>query len=190
MADNQVTDYHSTPYFRGVEAIRKNWGWFFVLGLALIVLGVLAISSAFYTTLLSVVVIGAVLMVAGIVQVIQGFMAKKWTGLALSLLLGILYFVTGFVCVARPGVAAIAFTLWIAAFCFVAGLFRMLSSALQRFEHWGWVFFNGLITFILGILIFADWPISGLWVIGLFIGIDLVLAGWTWVLLACSAKKG
>ena len=180
----------STPQFRAVEEFRKNWSWFFAMGLALIALGVLAISAAYYTTVFSVVIFGALLIAGGIVQIVQAFMARKWTGLAVSLLLGVLYLVTGFISVIRPEAAAIALTLWIAAFCLVAGLFRMISSILQRYEHWGWVFFNGLVTFVLGIFILADWPISGLWVIGLFIGIDLVLAGWVWVLLSLSAKKG
>jgi uncharacterized membrane protein HdeD (DUF308 family) len=116
-------------------------------------------------------------------------MASKWSGLFLSLLLGILYIITGLLCIANPRMAAITLTLWIAALCFVIGLFKMITSLMLRFEHWGWVFFNGLITFILGALIYANWPVSGLWVIGLFIGIDLILAGWTWVLLSLGLHK-
>lgn len=190
MADQQIPEYSITPDFRAVEGIRKNWNWFFSLGLVLIVLGVLAISAAYYTTVFSVIIFGAVLVAAGIVQIVQAFMARKWTGLAVSILLGILYLVTGVIILIRPEMAAVALTLWIAAFCLVAGLFRMITSVLHRFEGWGWIFFNGLITFLLGIFILADWPISGLWVIGLFVGIDLLLAGWTWLLLSLAAKKG
>ncbi len=190
MADRQISEYNVTPHFRAVDEIRKNWSWFFVLGLVLIALGALAIGAAYYTTVFSVILFGVVLVVAGIVQIVQGCLARRWTGVAVGLLLGILYLATGFISLVRPEVAAVALTLWIAAFCLVAGLFRIFTSVIQRYEHWGWVFFNGLVTFLLGGFILADWPISGLWVIGLFVGIDLLLAGWTWLLLSLAAKKG
>ena len=60
---------------------------------------------------------------------------------------------------------------------------------MMRFEHWGWVLFNGLITFVLGLMIYQQWPLAGLWIIGLFVGIDMILSGWSWLLLSLSARK-
>ena len=174
--------------FREIEEVQKNWGWFFALGLLLLFLGAGVISASSYATIFSVFLFGLFLVAAGIVQVIQSFLARKWSGLFLLLLLGTLYLITGFICVTKPTTAAVALTLWIAAFCFIVGLFRMLTALILRFDHWGWVFFNGLVTFILGAIIYADWPISGLWVIGLFIGVDMILAGWSWLLLALAAR--
>lgn len=174
--------------FKAIESVRKNWGWFLALGILLILLGCSIIGSSYFATLFSMFVFGIFLLCAGVVQVFQGFMAQKWSGLFLSLFLGILYIVTGFLCLVRPETAAISMTLWIAGFCFIAGIFKMLAAVLIRFEQWGWVFFNGLVTFLLGAMIFADWPLSGLWVIGLFIGVDLILAGWSWVILSITAR--
>ena len=176
-----------TNYFRDVEEIKENWGWFLALGILLIVLGSGIISTSYYATIFSIIFLGVFLIGAGIVQIIQTFMARKWSGVFLSLLLGLLYLVVGFLCVSRPEITAINLTLWIAAFCFIAGLFRMFSSLILRFNQWGWVFFNGVVTFILGILIYSNWPISGLWVIGLFLGIDMILTGWSWVVLSLTA---
>lgn len=178
-----------SQHFRDIPGIRSNWGWFFLLGLLLILLGGFLISSGFYGTLLSVMFFGALLVGAGLVQIVQAFLARRWSGLLLSLLLGVLYIVTGFLCISSPGLTALNLTLFIAGFCFVIGLFRMISSLMLHFEQWGWVFFNGLITFILGILIYSQWPVSGLWVIGLFVGIDMILSGWTWILLSFSARQ-
>lgn len=177
------------PHFQEIKTVQKNWGWFLALGILLVILGCLAISTSVYTTILSVVILGAFLIVAGLVQVFQAFMARAWSGFFLSLLLGVLYVVTGILCLAKPAVMAVGLTLWIAAFFFIAGIFRMCTSAYLRFRHWGWIFFNGLVTFILGVLIISEWPISGLWVIGLFIGIDLIFAGWAWVLLSLTARQ-
>jgi len=178
-----------STYLRDVDDIKKNWGWFLALGFLLIALGAAVISSSYYATVFSVILFGFFLIAAGIIQIAQAFLARKWSGLFLSLLLGVLYIVTGFLCVTKPTVTAVGLTLWIAAFCFIAGLFRMLSSAILRFDQWGWVFFNGLVTFILGIIIYSDWPVSGLWVIGIFIGVDLILSGWSWIILALAARN-
>lgn len=177
-----------TNYFGEIEDVRKNWGWFLALGVLLVILGVSVISSSVYATVFSVMLFGVFLLVSGIVQIIQAFLARKWSGLFLTLLLGLLYVIIGFLCVTKPAAMAVSLTLWIAVFFFVAGLFRMLYSLILQFDQWGWVFFNGLVTFILGVLIYSDWPISGLWVIGLFIGIDLILSGWSWVLLSLRAR--
>lgn len=174
--------------YQELGQIQKNWGWFLALGILLVALGTAAIGSSFYVTVFSVIFLGILLLIAGAVQITEAFMAHRWKGLLYSLLIGILYLVTGFLCVTKPTVTAVALTFWVAAFCFVAGLFRMLSASVLRFEHWGWVFFNGLVTFILGIMIYIDWPLSGLWVIGLFIGIDIILSGITWITLALKSR--
>ena len=172
-----------------IEGIGKRWGWFLTIGLLLIIMGCIVISSAVYATLFSVIFLGCFLCAAGVAQVVHAFIEKKWSGCFLALGLGLLYGVSGFVCIAHPAGSAITITLWIAAMCFFVGLFRMISSLISRFDQWGWVFFNGLITFCLGLMIFADWPISGMWVIGLFVGIDMLLAGWSSVLIGFSVKK-
>jgi uncharacterized membrane protein HdeD (DUF308 family) len=177
-----------TNYLRNIDEARKNWGWFLAFGLLLIILGLGVISSSYYATIFSVVLFGVFLIAAGVVQLIQACLSLKWSGFFLTLFLGILYLITGFICVTKPALAAINLTLWIAAFCFIVGLFRMIISLLLRNDQWGWVFFNGLVTFILGALIYSNWPLSGLWVIGLFIGIDMILTGWSWIWTAAFAR--
>jgi uncharacterized membrane protein HdeD (DUF308 family) len=181
--------YQITNYFKGTEEARKNWGWFFALGVLLVLLGIGVASTAYYATIFSVFILGFFLLTAGIIQFIQAFLASKWTGFFLSLLLGALYLITGFLCVTKPAAAAVSITFWIAAFLMIAGLFRMVSSLILRFDQWGWIFFNGAIAFLLGLIIYSDWPVSGLWVIGTFIGVDLILSGWTWIVLSLTARN-
>lgn len=178
-----------TPYIRDISEIQNNWGSFFAIGLLLIILGSVAIYFNVFTTLFTVFFLGVLLVVSGVVQIAQSFLARRWSGLVLTLLTGILYIVVGFFCVARPLLSAASLTLLIAAFLLVGGLFRMIGSAFLQFDHWGWAFFNGLVTFILGVMIYSDWPVSGLWIIGLFVGIDMLLTGWSWLLLSLSARS-
>lgn len=179
----------SALHFGEIEAARTCWGGFLALGLAMTVLGGIAIWASVATTLFSVVFAGILLLVAGIVQVVHGFLAREWKGLFLSFLVGVVYFVTGLLCLANPAVTAMTFTLLIGAYCLAIGLFRILASLFYRFHYWGWVFFNGVVTAVLGILIVTHWPVSGLWVIGLFVGVDILLAGWSLIMLSISARE-
>jgi uncharacterized membrane protein HdeD (DUF308 family) len=172
-----------------IEEVKSNWQWFLALGVLLVLLGGAIMSSSYYATVFSMIILGFFLISGGIIQIIQAFLARKWSGLFLSLFVGLLYLVTGALLVARPVASAVSLTLWIAGFCFLIGLFKMLSSLLLRFNQWGWVFLNGLVTFLLGLMIYMDWPVSGLWLIGLYIGLDMILSGWSWIVLSLSARR-
>lgn len=176
-------------FFHEIPNTRKYWGWFLAMGLLLIVLGSLAIGFAKWATEFSVILLGFLLAGGGLLQIGSSFYAKKWTGFSVSLFLGLFYIVAGVLCIYKPMQSALSISLLIAALLLVGGLFRMVSSLRYRFDHWGWVMFNGLISILLGILILAEWPASAIWVIGLFMGIDLLLIGCYWVWLSLIARK-
>ncbi|MFI5334746.1 MAG: HdeD family acid-resistance protein [Chlamydiales bacterium] len=176
-------------YFREIPDLSKKWRMFLVLGILLVILGVLAFAFATWATLFTVEFLGILLLLGGGFQIASCVQARKWTGVSLSILLGILYIVVGAICLFKPLVGAEGLTLLLATFFFVSGLFRMITSFTHRFDHRGLMFFSGLISFILGILIVAEWPIAALWVIGLFVGIDLFFIGWGWIFLSLAAKK-
>lgn len=176
-------------YFRSLENLRRNWGWFLLLGIALIALGIAAIYASTATTLVTVWFLGALLLASGIINIIYAFWAHKWSGFFLSLLVGIIYALLGLAFLNNPMIGALTLTLLLAAFFVVSGLFRIIYAVALRFEHWGWVVLSGIIALVLGALIYSQWPISGLWVIGLFIGIDLIFYGWTWVIISLAARN-
>jgi uncharacterized membrane protein HdeD (DUF308 family) len=91
--------------------------------------------------------------------------------------------------VANPGAGALVLTLILAVFFMVAGLFRIMAALTMRFPQWGWLLVSGIVTLLLGLLIWRQWPVSGLWVIGLFIGIDMIFCGWSWVMAALAARR-
>jgi uncharacterized membrane protein HdeD (DUF308 family) len=124
----------------------------------------------------------------GIAEIVNAFYAGRWSGTLLHMLIGILYAVVGVMIVDQPAEAAIQLTLIIAIFLVISGLFRIVFAISERFTGWGWVLLNGAISLFLGILIYKQWPSSGLWVIGLFIGIDLIFNGWSWIMLALGLR--
>ena len=125
----------------------------------------------------------------GMAQVVSAFWAGKWSGFMLQLLVGILYAVVGFILVDKPLEGAADLTLLIAAFLMVGGLIRIVFAMSERFTGWGWSLLNGAVTLLLGLLIFREWPLSGLFAIGLFVGIEMIFNGWYWIMLAIGLKR-
>ena len=173
----------------GLESLRKRWGWFLALGILLIVLGTVALGSSVFMTLATMVFVGWLLIIGGVLEAAHACLCKGWGGFFIDLLTGILYVVVGFMVVANPGSAAIALTLLIAMFLIFGGIFRIVVAAVVRFPNWVWLLLHGVVNLLLGIAIWRQWPLSGLWVIGLFVGIDMIFNGWSLVMLGLAAKR-
>jgi uncharacterized membrane protein HdeD (DUF308 family) len=128
-------------------------------------------------------------MIGGGVEIVDAFLGRGWRGFWMHLLGGILYVVLGFLMVQHPAPAAAIFTLMLAAAFFVGGLFRIVVALSERFYGWGWVLLNGVVTLILGVMIWRRWPEAAFWVIGLFVGIDMLFAGWSLVITALTIRS-
>lgn len=172
-----------------LEELRRRWAWFLGLGIVMLVLGAVAIAFSVLTTLATMVFIGWLLIIGGVLQAAHAFTTKNWSGFFIDLLTGVLYAVAGFMIVANPGVTALTLTLLIAMFLIVGGIFRIVAALAVRFPNWGWLLLHGIVNLMLGIAIWQQWPLSGLWVIGLFVGIDMLFNGWALVMLALAAKN-
>jgi uncharacterized membrane protein HdeD (DUF308 family) len=172
-------------------AFRKNWGWILAWGIALTVLGVLAISASIFTTLISVIFLGGIFTVGGCVMTINTFQYwwQKWSGFFSHLIVALVYLAFGLMLIFMPLPAALSITVLLAIVFIILGFFRIIFSATFQFPRWGWTFLSGIITLALGILILAQLPASGLYIIGLFIGIDLFIWGWAYIMLALYAKN-
>jgi uncharacterized membrane protein HdeD (DUF308 family) len=169
--------------------VRDRWGMYVVAGLVLVVLGFIALGSIVVATLASVVVFGALLVVAGLAQVGSAFTARGWSGFLLHVLFGILALVVGVSVIASPVPAAVTLTLFLAVFFLIGGLFRVVSAGVLRFANWGWAMFGGAVSVVLGIVLFAQWPEASLWLIGLLVGIELVIEGIAWLTFGLAARS-
>jgi uncharacterized membrane protein HdeD (DUF308 family) len=171
----------------GIEEVRAHRTWYLCIGVALIILGTIAIGSAELMTMVSVMFLGWILIFAGLFEVVHGFARRAWGGFFVNLMGGLLYTVTGLLMVSHPGVAAVTLTFMIAMLLIVAGTFRIFVAFSTPIHHRGWLILNGAISLFLGFCIMDSWPVSGMWVIGLFIGIDMIFDGWTEVMLALAS---
>ena len=171
-----------------LDELRKNWGWLLVLGIVLLLLGTVALLDSVLVTAISVLFLGWVLVIAGVVETVQTFRHRRSGHLFLHALNATLSLVVGIMLLLSPLAGALVLTLLLAVYFIVAGIFRTVTAFSLRLPGWGWALFNGIVTLILGILIWIHWPATGLWVIGLFIGIDLLVVGGSQIMTAIAVR--
>ena len=179
---NIVGTHISTNGAIELAPLRAKSGWIIALGVVYVLAGFAALGSVVFATVVTVFVVGVMMLIAGGAEVINAFQIKTWGKFLLWLLLGVLYIVAGFVTFENPLLAAAVLTLMLGFALIASGVMRLiLAFNMKQKTPWVWVALSGLITLLLGLIIVAHWPVSGLYILGLFLGIDLVIAGASWI---------
>lgn len=174
----------------GLATLRAKWGWIVALGVVYLIAGLIALGSVALATVVSVYFVGVMMIVVGVAEVINAFQLKGWGKFLLWMLLGVLYIVAGFVAFENPLLTAALLTLILGASLVASGIMRIiLAFSMKRETPWVWVLLSGLITLALGVMILARWPVSSLYILGLFLGVDLVMAGVGWIGLGFGLKR-
>jgi uncharacterized membrane protein HdeD (DUF308 family) len=133
------------------------------LGVFLIVLGFIASGIAVWTTMLSVVVLGWILLGAGAGLVLLSFLTGRWSGFLLTLATGILSIITGIEILSNPVFGAVAITMLIGILLIVAGIYRSVASIVMQFPNWGWSVVSGIVTLALGFMLLKNLQSTSLW---------------------------
>ncbi|WP_395849338.1 HdeD family acid-resistance protein [Cystobacter fuscus] len=153
------------------------WGGPFVMGLLLSLLGIVALGAVVVTSVASVIFFGSMLVVAGVFEVVHAFRVRKTGPFLMFMLGGVLSIVVGAMVLARPGSGLVAMTLLLAGYFFASGLFRGITSIVDRYAGWGWDFAYGIVSVVLGVIISAQMPASTLWALGLVVGVEILSRG-------------
>lgn len=158
--------------------VSSLWGGPFLVGLLLSLLGIVALGAVVLTSFASAIFFGSMLMVAGVFEIIHALRIRRAQGPFLLFLLGgILSVGVGLMALLRPGAALFSLTLLLAGYFCVNGLFRSITSVTDRHQGWGWDFAFGLMSLVLGVIIFALLPFSSLWALGLVVGVEILVRG-------------
>jgi uncharacterized membrane protein HdeD (DUF308 family) len=169
--------------------LKRSWGWLLGLGILFLILGIIGLGMTVGLTLVSVLFLGFLLLIAGISQIIDAFKSKDWDGVIWHAFIAILYILAGWVIIYDPILASSFITALLAGILIVIGITRIIMAIVLRHEKgWVWFVFAGLASLILGILILAQWPWSGLWMIGLLIAIELIVNGWMYIFIALALR--
>jgi uncharacterized membrane protein HdeD (DUF308 family) len=172
------------------DTLRRNWGWLLALGIIMSVLGIVGLGMAMALTIVTVIWFGVLMLIGGGAQVVDAFREKTWSGFGLHVVIALLYLVTGALLVLAPGIAAISLTLVLAAALLGIGLVRAyMAFRMRPMRGWGLVLVSGLISAALGVIIFLGLPGSGLWVLGLFVAVELIMQGASCIILALAARN-
>jgi uncharacterized membrane protein HdeD (DUF308 family) len=169
--------YISSLFAAGIEEVRKSWGWFFVAGIGLMVLGAGCIVKAQTATTFSILALGWVLAISAVVWLVNAFQAWTWGGFFVYVLNALIRGVTGYLLIRHPDAGAGAVTMVLAVLFIVGGLFRVAGASAIQFPRWGWTAFSGAVSAVLGISLLLLWPLDNTYFVGLAIGIDLALDG-------------
>jgi len=182
-----TTATENTPL---VINLNRNWGWILGLGILFLFLGLIGLGMVVGLTEVSMYFFSALLFVAGITHVVDVSKHRDWQGILGHALIAVLYISGGAVVLYDPFLASTIITALLAAVLIIIGLTRIsMAVALKNSRGWGWLLLAGISAIILGVLILAQWPISGLWVIGMFIAIEMIITGWTYIFIALSLRS-
>lgn len=175
---------------QGVEALRAKWGWIVALGVVFLIGGLIALGSVVMATVVSVLWVGAMMIVSGIFEIISAWSMKTWGKFLLWALLGALYVVAGLMVFENPLLAAGILTLFLGVALLIGGFLRIfLAFQMKEGSPWIWVVLSGVITVLLGGMVLAQWPYSSAYVLGIFLGVDLVFAGVGWISMGLALKN-
>ena len=170
--------------------LKKHWAWMLSLGIVMVILGVIGLGMTVLFNEIVVMYFGFLLLFGSGVQLMQAFRAEAWKGRVWHVLIALVYIVGGIIAVTEPVIAGMTLALLIAWTLIVIGVLRLVMALQMRGANgWLWTLLGGVLSVVLGVMIINEWPQSGLWVIGLFVAIEILFAGWSQIMIALAAKN-
>ena len=169
--------------------LKKHSGWFIGVGIVMVILGVIAVAVPPLATLAAELILGWVFLIGGVFEIIHAVTSWKGSGPVIRLLSGVLSLLVGIMLLAFPLQGILTLTLLVAALFIVQGVFKLIwTFQVKPLPNWGWVLFDGIVSLVLGVIIYAEWPKDASWAIGLLVGIGLIFGGWTRIMLAMAFR--
>ena len=170
--------------------IHAHWKLFLAQGIVMMVLGFLAVVEPNVATLAVTLFVGWLFFIAGVFRAASAWHSRNMPGFGWSMLTALLSVILGLILILRPLAGVLTLTMVLIAFFIVEGV-ASIMGAIQHRQHlrsWGWVLFSGIVDLFLAYLIWAGWPSSADWAIGLLVGINMLFLGLSLVMTALAAR--
>jgi uncharacterized membrane protein HdeD (DUF308 family) len=180
---------HVQTSFLPTSKPGRAWRWTAGFGIFLIVVGIGALLETPAATAAAVLLLGWLLLISGIIEMVQSWQSMEWGGVFLRLFGGMLGIVTGLLFITNVIAGALACTLIFAMVLMISGVCRMVAAINSRPMRFGWMAFEGVLTFLAGLLALLQWPISGFWFLGIALGTVFIVRGWSYVLFAQAIRQ-
>jgi uncharacterized membrane protein HdeD (DUF308 family) len=179
----------ATPSTLGA-LVPKAINWSIALSILLIIAGLIALFLPFISGVAITLFFGWMMILSGITHLVFAFKTHTTGGRVWEIIIGIIYLFTGFYLILHPLDALLALTLILACYLFFEAIVEFIQYFQLRPRHGaGWLIVDGIITFILAIMIWRAWPASSVWVIGTLVGISMIFSGFSRLMLSLTAKR-
>ncbi len=176
-----------------LEELPRKWGWLLALGILMLVTGSIGLVQSVTMTLVTVLFFGAIIIVNGTFALVQTIMDReeKWRGKMVHVLLAVLYIGAGALILVNPVAASAALTLFLGGIFLAMGIIRIVYGLRLRKLGWKWLMpvIIGAVDILFAIILGMSWPVSGLWVIGIMVSIELLMYGWMLTFTALAVRK-
>ena len=157
------------------EAKTAKW-----VGILLIIAGILSLVAPLAAGISIAVAVGVLFLVSGIAQLFVVFQAGSFGKGLLLALMALLSLAAGVSMVFQPLAGLATLTLFLAGYFIATGVVEMIGAFGARpTQGWGWLLLGGIVSLLLGVMIWRQFPLSGVWAIGTLVGVRLLMSGWT-----------
>jgi uncharacterized membrane protein HdeD (DUF308 family) len=170
--------------------VRKASTLSTVWGVALIILGMVAVGSPFLAAVAVNALIAWLIILAGVLHLIVAFHTREAGSLIWRLLVGLAYIVFGAYITGHPALGVVSLTLVLASLFLIEGILNIaLYFKVRSVQRSSWLLIDGIITLLLGLLIYIQWPSSSAWAIGTLVGVSMIMSGLTRIMLSSAVRK-
>ena len=169
--------------------IKQGSNWSIVWGVLLVIFGMLAIGEPLVAAVALNIFIAWLLIFVGIVHVVLAFQAHRGTTIGWKLAVGVAYIFIGGYLLFHPLLGVASLTLLLAILFLVEGVLDLILWWKMRSTGGFWILVDGLVTLLLGGLIYVHWPSSSIWALGTLVGISMIISGVTRIMLSLAVRK-
>jgi uncharacterized membrane protein HdeD (DUF308 family) len=160
------------------------------IGVLLAILGMFAIMSPVFSGISTTFMVGALLFVTGVFETVFAFKQDSFGKGTLKFIFGGLSIAAGIALFAVPAEGMGVLTIILIAYFFAAGILGIIVAfQVKPAEGWEWIMFNAVITILFGILVIANWPVSGVWLLGFYVGLKILLIGFVFILTGRTGQE-
>ena len=172
------------------QAAKQGGGSMAIFGVVTIILGLLAMFAPMFAGASVAIMVAIILVAAGIARMVWAFRADSFGQGLLKFEIGGITLLAGILMLARPLFALGALTIFLAAYFVVDGIFEIIAAfQVKPVEGWGWLLSGGVVSLLLGIMIWRQFPVSGTWAIGILVGVKLLFAGMEMVSVGSTVRE-
>jgi uncharacterized membrane protein HdeD (DUF308 family) len=172
------------------DHLQKHWQFFLLEGIAFILMGIAAFVIPQVSSVVIVIFLGWIIVLAGAIHVGRALFFSAMPGFGLWIALGVLQIVVGYLLIADPIAGVMTLTMMMALFFALEGFIKIYWAFMLRpLPQWQTVLFSGMTAFLFAAIILAFWSETVHWLLGLFVGLNMIILGWSMVKMSLEHKN-